>query len=924
MQLLYLNIIFERMKITLLPLLLSLASVAQAQTTSNASYQIPYKKPDAQLLFGYTDKGKPTPIEWGFDLAWLSEDNVRRGIAFSGKEVVDIMRLSFQPTHSVESGKFSADQQKNLDKRISIVKKYCKADITYNMNCDHASLDEWYNDECTTSAERAEHWVKLFDMTADYYKSKGLTRLVSISPLNEPDYEWHALPTFKHRKADFLEMCKLMKTNEAYKEKYADVRLCGGNTLNDDKAYEWWNYLKAYLDEGNTHQLAGSFDNYASFYQKLVSAGHHATNDELHNTMEAMVGVEYGMQTAIWWGTAERARAQLMKATYQGNPGDRLAYGEHRKNWTSATVYRQTDGSVQGFIGSSERQATTTNYEFVSVDRDVFYNGQGPMRHFVMEIPGGTGYQTGQTNAEVVFDIQSGEDVQPYINGTYRIVSKYCNRSGKGKYLGFATDPGSSWKQLQQTIKPAKEANNGFTQWTVKPVDNRIGGDYSYYEIRMAGNDKILMDILNWSLDNGGQVGSFPGGFGSNEQWYLQYAGDGWFYIRSRHSNLALSCNSTSTGTGNVTQATFKEGDDKLMWRFIDANAEYDREAPAIPTELKATAQPASVVLTWKAVEDEDIKGYDILRTEKGAEDWNTIGRDITGTSFVDNSAEDGKLYMYAVRSTDGALNRSEKSEAIEAGSTGEKALVCEIDFEEDLYDKTPNANHAVATADELKFSDKDTNKKHGETSVDLSAGNTFVQLPSTIGHHDNMTICCWVRRYDTRGTWERIFDFGNGEDQYMFLTPSNGSKMRFVMKNKGEEQALDCSPLTTGLKHIAVTISGDNGTAQIYVNGELKASKENFTIKPSDINGVCNYIGRSQFINDPLLKGFVDDFRVYNYVLSSEEIADIYNLTEKEEDAIMQTNSDKVQTAEYDLNGRPASNKKNIRISKGRKFIVR
>lgn len=916
-------------KILSLAALLWLSSQGtQAQTPSNALYQIPYKKPDVQLLFGYSDKGMKTPIEWGFDLAWLSEDNVRRGMAFSGQEVVDIMRLSFQPTHSVESGKFSAEQQKDLDRRIAIVKKYCKAGITYNMNCDHASLDEWYNNECKTSAERAEHWVKLFDMTADYYKSKGLTRLVSISPLNEPDYEWHALPTYSHRKADFLEMCKLMKTNEAYKEKYADVRLCGGNTLNDDKAYEWWNYLKAYLDEGNTHQLAGSFDNYASFYERLTKAGHHATNDELHNTMEAMVGVEYGLQTGIWWGTAERARAQLMKATYQGNPGDRLAYGEHRKNWTSATVYRQTDGSVQGFIGSSERQAATTNYEFVSTDRDVYYNGQGPMRHFVMEMPGGTGYQVGQTNAEVVFDIQSGEDVQPYINGTYRIVNKYCNRTGtKGKYLGFGTDPGSSWKQLQQAVKPAKEANYGYTQWTVRPVNNRIGGDYSYYEIRMAGNEKILIDILNWSLDNGGQVGSFPGGFGNNEQWYLQYAGDGWFYIRSRHSNLALSCNSTSTGTGNVTQATFKEGDEKLMWRLIDANADYDRQAPATPTELKATPQPASVLLTWKATEDEDLKGYDILRTEKGTEDWNTIGRDITGTAFVDNSAEDGKLYLYAVRSTDGALNRSEKSEAVEAGVTGEKALICEIDFEENLTDKTPNANHAIATADELKFSDKNTNKKHGETSVDLSAGNTFAQLPSTIGHHDHMTICCWVRRSSSNTTWERIFDFGNGEDQYMFLTPSNGTRMRFVMKNKGEEQILDCSPLTTGLKHVAVTIDGDNGTAQIYINGELKASKENFTIKPSDINGVCNYIGRSQYVNDPLLKGYVDDFRVYNYVLSAEELASIVAGEETVTDGMAETMepADSSSADTFDLNGRKASTSHTgIVVKKGNKVVLR
>lgn len=43
---------------------------------------------------------------------------------------------------------------------------------------------------------------------------------------------------------------------------------------------------------------------------------------------------------------------------------------------------------MQGFCGSSERQAVTTSYSFLSRDRDVFYDGHGPQRQFVVEIPG--------------------------------------------------------------------------------------------------------------------------------------------------------------------------------------------------------------------------------------------------------------------------------------------------------------------------------------------------------------------------------------------------------------------------------------------------------------------------------------------------------------------------------------------------------
>jgi hypothetical protein len=125
--------------------------------------------------------------------------------------------------------------------------------------------------------------------------------------------------------------------------------------------------------------------------------------------MEAMVGVEYGLQTGIWWGTAELARGEFVKAS----DGMRLGYAEHRPNWTAASVYRGTDGKVQAFGGTSERQAATTTYRFVSKDRDVYYDGYGPQREYTMVMPGGTGYQTGQTNAERVVNITWGDDVQP-------------------------------------------------------------------------------------------------------------------------------------------------------------------------------------------------------------------------------------------------------------------------------------------------------------------------------------------------------------------------------------------------------------------------------------------------------------------------------------------------------------------------------
>ena len=105
-----------------------------------------------------------------------------------------------------------------------------------------------------------------------------------------------------------------------------------------------------------------------------------------------------------------------------------------------------------------------------------------------------------------------------------------------------------------------------------------------------------------------------------------------------------------------------------------------------------------------------------------------------------------------------------------------------------------------------------------------------------------------------------------------MFLTPNGYSQMRFVMKNGGEEEVLTASkPKTNTWVHIAVTLSDE--AVSIYMDGKQVAQSTDMKIRPIDIRPMMNYIGRSQFNGDPLLKAYVDDFRIYNYALNAEEL---------------------------------------------------
>ena len=174
-----------------------------------------------------------------------------------------------------------------------------------------------------------------------------------------------------------------------------------------------------------------------------------------------------------------------------------------------------------------------------------------------------------------------------------------------------------------------------------------------------------------------------------------------------------------------------------------------------------------------------------------------------------------------------------------------------------------------------------------------------------------------------------------------MFFTPSNGSQMRFVMKNGGDEQILTNNKklATNSWKHIAITLKpvGDKVQAILYLDGTKVAESSDFTIKPSDIAPSLCYIGRSMFPADPLFNGRIDDFRIYNYALTADEIASVIedrdglskDLDDHSEEAIPTDINDlkpaptPIPSALYDLNGRRADkSKKGILIQAGKKKL--
>ena len=159
--------------------------------------------------------------------------------------------------------------------------------------------------------------------------------------------------------------------------------------------------------------------------------------------------------------------------------------------------------------------------------------------------------------------------------------------------------------------------------------------------------------------------------------------------------------------------------------------------------------------------------------------------------------------------------------------------------------------------------------------AVDLDGTDDYIDLPDPVGRAREATIATWVN-WDGGGDWQRVFDFGTGTDQYVFLTPRAGGgglrlALRDALNGKSSEHQVNAAALATGQwVHLAAVLRENYMT--LYVNGQAVGSSFDIKGGPAMFPAVNNYIGKSQF-PDPLFNGRVDDFQVHARAFTGAEV---------------------------------------------------
>jgi hypothetical protein len=177
------------------------------------------------------------------------------------------------------------------------------------------------------------------------------------------------------------------------------------------------------------------------------------------------------------------------------------------------------------------------------------------------------------------------------------------------------------------------------------------------------------------------------------------------------------------------------------------------------------------------------------------------------------------------------------------------------------------------------------TKYKVGFSSLIFNSVNKqFISLPEYTPQLNGISYSLWFKSSET-GTWGRIFEFGNGPgNDNIVMAITNNSLGLSVRNGSTPYEFTDVENINFNNNvwyHVVWLLYPNPLKWEIYVNGNLILTKTDDPKYPSNIKLLQNYLGRSTWPNDPWFNGEIDDFKVYNKILSPNEINNLYNLVD-------------------------------------------
>ena len=171
----------------------------------------------------------------------------------------------------------------------------------------------------------------------------------------------------------------------------------------------------------------------------------------------------------------------------------------------------------------------------------------------------------------------------------------------------------------------------------------------------------------------------------------------------------------------------------------------------------------------------------------------------------------------------------------------------------------------------------------NGSSYIGITDNSLF-----TLGQTKDLAISGWFNTTEASGV---LFDKSNGNSGYLAFIPDNGSnQITFLARQSdvGSSQVVSSAGYNDGNWHHFVMQMDRDGGMQIYIDGlldaeSLNALSDGFNPDTSEdfLIGVAGGVDNANLNN--FFNGSLDDFKIYNRVLTAQEIYDTYEYSKSE-----------------------------------------
>lgn len=651
--------------------------------------------------------------------------------------------------------------------------------------------------------------------------------------------------------------------------------------------------LQSSVTESGEHypRIAGAIASAVDYYNNLTSiSGHHLSVNYHPGTPTAEASYGGYMQFGAGSGY-QRTGTALHEMAHT------IGVGQHWM-WYGPNSPLRAEGTRGTWLGERANKVV----QFLNNDPAAFMTGDA-----VHMWPYGINGSQEDNNSAFLYTANTlivqalGEDGLPPTGGF--ATPAYTFDSDTSKYyikiedekLGFNTSflvENESGQLANKVISATDVLKESHAAWYVQFIPAT-----GYYQIRNAATGKLF----TYQGDNG--IGLTASSAATTQSFQLMGAryntviGEGEksfttkaYWIVSPQPNMTPpTLGANADGAPNVVAFNFTDAAKSQRWFLLTGENVKSFEALLVaPTEIKnlhIASGDAKIILTWDSSFG---TSYDVFRSEALDGTYTSVAENLSVARFEDTAVTNEKTFHYKLVAHNDLGTTSPDSDTLSGTPVNGQHL--HLSFDENsgytAYDDW-GAYHAqlkngatwtsgvnVPSGD--ISSNRTAKSESGNSAVMLSeTDRSYLQLdPGVVSTLSDFSVATWVKLPENLGDNARLFDFGSGTDTYMAFAPKVGSNVWYQIRHASGDYALFIPYTIPANQWVHIAITQQDQTFKFFVNGKLIFSDLQATVKPSDLGVTTqNYLGRSQWSNDPYSDQVLEDFRIYNYALSEQQL---------------------------------------------------